>query len=107
MLKSQYPKSPVQFSYYTLHIKMDFISWTHSSVPWLGRELPAVRLQMVLLRHGLGHGAHPRQDCGLTGADTVIQVLLCPRSCDPFYTVSYNINWVTTSWTDSTWLDGT
>ena len=75
MLKSQYPKSPVQFSYHTRYIKMDFISWTHSSVPWLGRELPAVRLQMVLLRHGLGHGSHPRQDCGLTGADTVIQVL--------------------------------
>ena len=23
---------------------------------------------------------------------------LCPRSCDPFYIVSYYIKWVTTSW---------
>ena len=25
----------------------------------------------------------------------------CPRSCDPFYIVSYYIKWVTTSWTYS------
>ena len=26
---------------------------------------------------------------------------LCPRSSDPFYVVSYNMKWVTTSWTYS------
>ena len=26
---------------------------------------------------------------------------VCPRSSDPFYIVSYNIKWVTTSWTFS------
>ena len=26
---------------------------------------------------------------------------ICPRSLDPFNTVSYNINWGNTSWTDS------
>ena len=25
---------------------------------------------------------------------------VCPRSSDPFYTVTYYIEWVTTSWTD-------
>ena len=27
---------------------------------------------------------------------------VCPRSSDPFYRVSYYINWVTTSWSHST-----
>ena len=27
---------------------------------------------------------------------------VCPRSSDPFYIVTYNINWVTTSWAHST-----
>ena len=27
---------------------------------------------------------------------------VCPGSSDPFYVVSYNIKWVTTSWTHST-----
>ena len=26
---------------------------------------------------------------------------MCPRSSDPFYIVSYNIKWVTTSWTNN------
>ena len=25
---------------------------------------------------------------------------MCPRSSEPFYTVTYYIKWVTTSWTD-------
>ena len=29
---------------------------------------------------------------------------ICPRSSDQFYIVSYYINWVTTSWTNSTYL---
>ena len=29
---------------------------------------------------------------------------ICPRSSDPFYIVSYSVNWVTTSWTYSTIL---
>ena len=24
----------------------------------------------------------------------------CPRSSDPFYTVTFYVNWATTSWTD-------
>ena len=27
---------------------------------------------------------------------------VCPKSCDPFYTVIYYISWVTNSWTYST-----
>ena len=30
---------------------------------------------------------------------------VCPRSSDPFYIVSYYINWVTTSWTHSTSIE--
>ena len=29
---------------------------------------------------------------------------ICPRSLDPFYLVSYYIDWAKTSWTDSTSL---
>ena len=33
-------------------------------------------------------------------ADSHIYIYtVCPRSSDPFYIVSYNIKWVTTSWT--------
>ena len=28
---------------------------------------------------------------------------VCPRSCDPFYIITYYIKWVTTSWTHSTY----
>ena len=30
-------------------------------------------------------------------------IVVCPRSCNPFYIVSYYIKWVTTSWTYSIW----
>ena len=30
----------------------------------------------------------------------IIDTTVCPRSCDPFYIVTYYIKWVTTSWTD-------
>ena len=29
-----------------------------------------------------------------------ICLTVCPRSSDPFYTVTYYMKWVTTSWTD-------
>ena len=35
----------------------------------------------------------------LTGTVT-LRTTVCPRSCDPFYIVTYHIKWVTTSWTD-------
>ena len=29
---------------------------------------------------------------------------VCPRSSDPFYTVSYYMKWITTSWTSSSFF---
>ena len=30
------------------------------------------------------------------------KIIVCPRSLDPFYMVSYYMKWLTTSWTHST-----
>ena len=40
---------------------------------------------------------------GKTGSN-LYTVCHCPGSSDPFYVVTYYINWVTTSWTHSIWI---
>ena len=69
------------------------------SKDWNLREIYAfIMLYKLLLRvkHGIRNRVKTRTSFCQSAVYTV-----CPRSSDPFYTVSYFIKWVTTSWTCS------
>ena len=62
-----------------LKLKLDKTSWTikHEYV----EKCPDVRMMSIWA--------------------SIVYLLYCPRSLDPFYIVSYNTKWPNTPWTDS------
>ena len=53
------------------------------------------------LKKNWGGGA---RDQTLFFSGLKIMHTVCPRNSDPFYIITYYINWVTTSWTDGIFI---
>ena len=80
------PGSSDPFYIVSYYIKWVTTSWTYSIDESV--EKRALNPQLVNTRWLIGQCCAPA-------------VTVCPRSSDPFYIVSYYINWVNTSWTHS------
>ena len=68
---------------------------------WWTMVLSLILVLAVLLVRGKPYAADNISSI-LLPKPTCCSGTICPESSDPFYTVSYYIKWVTTSWTHST-----